>query len=73
MTLDELAPGEQAAVREIRSGPGKRRLEELGLTPGTAVTALRVSPSGDPVAYAFRGAVVALRRTDARSIEIKGR
>ena len=45
--------------------------EALGLIEGTAVTCLGQSPLGDPSAYAVRGAAVALRRADSRTIEVE--
>ena len=43
----------------------RRRLLDIGLTPGTRTTCLYEAPSGDPKAYWIRGAVVALRNEDA--------
>ena len=71
-TLDQLPTGQQAAVVSL-SGPEEqsRRLLELGFAPGRAVAALQESPWGDPVAYGICGAVIALRRADARYITIE--
>jgi ferrous iron transport protein A len=44
---------------------------DLGLIEHTRVEALRRSPSGDPVAYQFRGAVIALRSDEARQIMVE--
>jgi ferrous iron transport protein A len=70
-TLDQLAPGESAIVLELTSaGPNRRRLMDLGILPGTHLTAALRSPLGDPTAYEVRGALVALRRAQAREIII---
>jgi ferrous iron transport protein A len=73
-TLESLAPGAHARVvavsGELPTGD-RRRLLELGFFPGTRVTAVRRSPLGDPIAYEVRGLVVALRRAQARLIEIE--
>lgn len=70
-TLDQLAPGESAVVVELNSaGPNRRRLMDLGILPGTRITAALRSPLGDPTAYDVRGALVALRRAQAREITI---
>ncbi len=67
--LSELHPGEEAqVVRLAGDGPQRRHLLDLGLVPGTLVAAVRRSPSGDPTAYAVRGAVVALRQEDAAQV-----
>ncbi len=72
--LSALAPGEQARIvclhRSCR-GAERRRLLDLGLTPGTLVgTELRRS-GGHTAAYRVRGALVALRREQAHHIEIE--
>ena len=68
-TLDRLAVGQRAAVTEVSAPEDqRRRLQELGFVPGGVVSAVQESPWGDPVAYAVCGAVIALRRADARGI-----
>lgn len=46
----------------------RRRLMELGFTPGAAVTPILSAAFGDPTAYLIRGTVIALRAADARKI-----
>lgn len=71
-TLDRLAVGQRAAVTSVSAEPDqRRRLQELGFVPGGAVMAVQESPWGDPVAYAVCGAVIALRRADARQIAVR--
>lgn len=71
-TLDRLAVGQPAAVTSLSAPePQRRRLLELGFVPGGQVTAVQESPWGDPVAYAVCGAVIALRRADARQITVR--
>lgn len=71
-TLDDLAPGCHAIVTALLSSGGmRRRLLDMGLTPGTQVDCLGKSPLGDPTAFLIRGAVIALRRTDCRDILIE--
>ena len=70
-TLDYLQKGQTATVTALTSsGLNRRRLMDLGILPGTAITIETISPLGDPVAYRVRGAVVALRREQAREIHI---
>ena len=71
-TLDRLVVGERAAVAAV-SAPRdqRRRLLELGFVPGGTVAAVQESAWGDPVAYAVCGAVIALRRADARQIAVR--
>lgn len=69
--LSSLAAGQQAVVTSISPacrGVERRRLLDLGLVPGTRVTAEFKSPAGDPVAYRVRGALIALRHQQADMI-----
>lgn len=74
MTLDKLSDAGTGVIRKVR-GHGSRRLRllELGLTPGTQVTALGRAPFGDPMRLLARGCVLTLRRTDAQQIELEAR
>lgn len=69
--LSDLAPGEQGKVTCILpecQGNERRRLMDLGIVPGTVITAEMKSPGGDPTAYRVRGALIALRKEQARFI-----
>lgn len=67
--LCALLPGQRATVGRLDTPePLRRRLLELGLLPGTAVTCVGRSPGGDPAAYEVCHAVVAIRRQDAARI-----
>lgn len=71
-TLADLQPGETAEVVAVHSqGPERRRLLDLGIVPGTRITAELRSPLSDPVAYRVRGALIALRRSQAMQIEVR--
>ena len=48
-TLKDIDPGAAAAVKEITvGGDMRRRLLDIGLTPGTRVECIGKSPGGDP-------------------------
>ncbi len=69
--LYDLPIGRPAVVASINADEvTRRRMMDLGLTPGTKVTALRVSPLGEPKAFKIRGAVIAFRKEDADKILI---
>jgi DtxR family Mn-dependent transcriptional regulator len=71
--LSELELGESARVVRISPicrGLQRRRLFDLGLIPGTTVTAELRSPSGDPTAYRIRGTLIALRKEQADLIHV---
>jgi DtxR family Mn-dependent transcriptional regulator len=74
-TLADLHAGESGRVARIAptcAGAQRRRLLDLGVVPGTEVRAEFASASGDPIAYRVRGALIALRHSQARSVEIEG-
>ena len=69
-SLQDLKPGQSGIIRSVgnQSGAVKRRLVDMGLTPGTAVTVLRVAPLGDPIEVRLRGYELSLRQDDAARI-----
>jgi DtxR family Mn-dependent transcriptional regulator len=70
--LSALEPGGQARVVALRShGLTRRRLLDLGVTPGAIVERVFTSPFGEPTAYRIRGALIALRREQTAEIEIE--
>ena len=71
MTLNKLEINKTGYIKNLNCNESvKRRLLDLGLIEGTAITTLFVSPSGDPTAYEVRGSVIALRVEDASLIDI---
>lgn len=71
--LSSLAIGEKAEITGISPncrGQQRRRLLDLGIIPGTIVTAEIKSPSGDPVGYRIMGAVIGIRKKQADLIFI---
>jgi DtxR family Mn-dependent transcriptional regulator len=74
MPLNRLNPGDSARVLALAPairGAERRRLLDLGLIPGTQISAELRSPSGDPTAYLVRGALIALRADQARHIRVE--
>ena len=68
-TLDTLRVGESAIVSQLcGEGAMRTRLMDLGLMAGVEVSCVNVSPLGDPCAYSICGAIIALRRSDAKSV-----
>ena len=71
-TLSSLTPGECGIVESIaHKSKIKRRLLDLGIVPGTKISCVIKSPLGDPTAYFVRGALIALRCSDACDIIIR--
>lgn len=71
MTLNELKLNETGYIKDLKCNDiVKRRLLDLGLTKGTKITPIFVSPSGDPTAFEFRGSVIAIRSEDTMFINL---
>ncbi len=69
LPLGSLTAGQLGTVTELTaSGAMRRRLQEIGLTPGALVECRGSSPHGDPTVYFVRGAAIALRKEDADSV-----
>ncbi len=66
LKIDELARVERIDVE----GRTRRRLVEMGITPGTRVSISRRAPLGDPIEIRLRGYVLTLREEDARQIQV---
>jgi DtxR family transcriptional regulator, Mn-dependent transcriptional regulator len=63
--------GEVVTLSKACRGMQRRRLMDLGIVPGTIITNELSSPGGNPVAYNIRGAIIALRKNQARHVRIK--
>lgn len=74
LPLNEVPIGASARVKKLYSkGPSRRRMLDLGIILNTEIEALQKSPSGDPVAYQVRGAVIALRKEESSKILVEMR
>lgn len=70
--LHELAVGQRAVVETLHiSGGMRRRLLDMGLVEQTTVSCVGKAPSGDPIAFCIRGAVIALRVEDCQHILVR--
>jgi DtxR family Mn-dependent transcriptional regulator len=72
-SLTNLKPGQTAQVLGLSPrirGAERRRLMDLGLLPGTTIEVEMASAGGDPIAYRIRGAVIALRKSQAQLISV---
>lgn len=71
-TLADLKIGIDAKVLSINgNSPVTRRLMEMGVVPGVSVRVIKSAPFGDPIEIRVRNYNLALRRSEAESIEIK--
>ena len=69
MTLDNLKIGESARVLTVSGDAALRRhFLDMGLTPDTVVTLVKMAPMGDPLEIYVRGYELTLRKEDAARI-----
>ena len=69
MPLSKMPPGEFGHVLALCPDCDVRaHLLELGFTPGTEVTVLRIAPLGDPLTVRIRGYQLSLRRREADAV-----
>ena len=71
-TLDELRPGQSGIIISTGNERGavKRRLIDMGLTPGTKITVEKTAPFGDPIKILLRGYELSIRKSDAAQITL---
>jgi ferrous iron transport protein A len=72
-SLADLGPGNSGVIVDLcdSADPATaRRLFDLGFAPGTSIEVLRRAPMADPVVYRVAGYEIALRRAQARCIQV---
>lgn len=69
--LSEFKPDESGTVVKV-GGEGRlrRRLFDMGITPGAAVTMRKAAPLGDPVEVRVRGYELTLRKSEAACVTV---
>ena len=68
-TLDLFAVGESGVVKSVvGEGKIKRRLFDMGITPGAEVYMRKKAPLGDPIEITIRGYELTLRKTEAACV-----
>ena len=71
ITLSELPLNSLGYISKINCNENiKRRLLDIGLTSGTSVECVLESPGKDICAYLIRGSVIAIRKVDAKEVEV---
>lgn len=70
-TLKDLKPGQEGKVLSIGKGPMKRRMMDMGITPGIDIKVIKIAPLGDPIEVNVRGYELSLRKDEADNIEVK--
>ena len=74
-TLDTFEIGDVGTVKRVGGeGKIKRRLFDMGITPGAEILMRKRAPLGDPIEITIRGYELTLRKTEAACVtmEVKG-
>ena len=71
MTLKDLKPGQEGTVMSIAKGSMKRRIMDMGVTPGTTIKVIKIAPLGDPIEVNIRGYELSMRKDEAKQIEVQ--
>ncbi len=68
--LSEFAVGERGTITAV-TGDGKirRRLFDMGVTPGAQLVMRKRAPLGDPIEITLRGYELTLRKSEAACVE----
>ena len=70
--LDKFEIGESGVVKSV-GGDGKirRRLFDMGVTPGAKIYMRKRAPLGDPIEVTIRGYELTLRKTEAEVVTME--
>ena len=74
-TLEAFEIGDVGVVKRVGGeGKIKRRLFDMGITPGAEVLMRKRAPLGDPIEITIRGYELTLRKSEAACVtmEVKG-
>ena len=72
MKLCDLKNGEKAKIVKLgKIGELKKRLVDMGITAGEIIKLERNAPLGDPQEYIIKSTGIAIRKEDAKNIEVE--
>ncbi|RRJ64448.1 ferrous iron transport protein A [Paenibacillus oralis] len=72
VSLKELKPKESGVIKSIGAGgPLRRKLMDMGITPGAEITMKKVAPLGDPIEVHIRGYDLSIRKAEADQITVE--
>ena len=72
-TLANAQAGDVCLVTEIKQKPIelRSRLHAMGVIPGANIKVVRIAPLGDPMQIKVGGALLSMRKIDARIIKVQ--
>ena len=70
--LDEFTVGETGLIKKVEGeGRLRRRLFDMGVTPGATVYLRKKAPLGDPLEITIRGYELTLRKSEAQLVVLE--
>lgn len=70
-TVNDLKPGQLGTVLKIECDETlRRRIVDMGITPGAPIIMKRIAPFGDPIQINVRGYDLSIRKAEANNIKI---
>ena len=70
--LNEFTIGESGKITAVHGcGRIRRRLFDMGMTPGAELTMRKKAPFGDPIEITIRGYELTLRKSEAGCVEVE--
>ncbi|HBS10834.1 MAG TPA: ferrous iron transport protein A [Firmicutes bacterium] len=70
--LSDFNVGETGRIVKVDGeGKIKRRLFDMGVTPGAEIILMKKAPLGDPIEITIRGYELTLRKTEASFVEVE--
>lgn len=67
--LNEFIPEQSGIVKKIQAeGKIRRRLFDMGITPGAVIVMRKTAPLGDPIEVNLRGYELSLRKSEAECV-----
>lgn len=69
--LHKMSPGEKGRVSGLGcQGALRRRIIDMGITPGAVIVMRKTAPLGDPIEINVRGYELSLRKSEAQEISV---
>ncbi|MCD7728993.1 MAG: ferrous iron transport protein A [Clostridia bacterium] len=70
--LSDFTVGQTGKIKAVLGeGRVRRRLFDMGVTPGAEVTMVKKAPLGDPIEVTIRGYQLTLRKDEAKCVEME--
>lgn len=71
-TADKLKVGQEGIVKSLACGGAlRRRIIDMGITPGAHMILRKRAPLGDPLEFTVRGYELSIRRSEAAEIVVE--